>query len=128
MYSSNLLTIPKRSLNGVASEPAFVVAPIRVNLGKSNLIDRALGPLPIMISNVKSSKAGYNISSTLLFNLWISSINKISNSARFVSSAAKSPGFSIAGPEVILIFEFISFDIIFDKVVFPSPGGPYNNT
>ena len=38
--------------------------------------------------------------------------------------AAKSPGFSIAGPEVILIFDFISLAIIFAIVVFPSPGGP----
>ena len=55
-------------------------------------------------------------------------MNKTSNSDKFVSSAAKSPAFSMAGPDVILIFEFISFDIIFASVVFPSPGGPYNKT
>ena len=53
----------------MVNEPAFVVAPIKVNLGKSSLIDLALGPFPIIISNVKSSNAGYKISSTLLFNL-----------------------------------------------------------
>lgn len=45
-YNSNLCTIPNLSLNGVVKEPAFVVAPINVNLGKSNLIDFALGPFP----------------------------------------------------------------------------------
>ena len=38
--------------DGVVSDPAFVVAPINVNFGKSNLIDLALGPFPIIISNV----------------------------------------------------------------------------
>ena len=87
MYNSNL------SLRGVVSDPAFVVAPIKVNFGKSNLIDLLLGPFPITISNVKSSNAGYNISSTLLLNLCISSINKTSNSDKFVSNPAKSPAF-----------------------------------
>ena len=32
------------------SAPAFVVAPIKVNFGKSNLIDFASGPFPIVIS------------------------------------------------------------------------------
>ena len=52
----------------------------------------------------------------------------MSNSDKFVSSAAKSPGLDIAGPEVIFMFEFISFEIIFARVVFPSPGGPYKST
>ena len=51
-YNSSLSTIPNLSLNGVVNEPALVVAPINVNLGKSNLIDLALGPFPIIISNV----------------------------------------------------------------------------
>ena len=38
--------------------------------------------------------------------------------------AAKSPAFSIAGPDVILILTPISFAIIPARVVFPSPGGP----
>ena len=69
------ITIPSRryiinlSLSGVESDPALVVAPIKVNLGKSNLIDLALGPFPIIISKLKSSNAGYKISSTFLFNL-----------------------------------------------------------
>ena len=52
--------------------------------------------------------------------------NKTSNSDKFVNNVAKSPGFSIAGPDVIFILDFISFAIIFASVVFPSPGGPYN--
>ena len=68
-YNSNLCIMPNLSRSGVVSEPAFVVAPINVNLGKSNRIDLLLGPFPITISNVKSSNAGYRISSTLLLNL-----------------------------------------------------------
>ena len=45
-----------------------------------------------------------------------------------MSNAAKSPGFSIAGPLVILRFTFISFAIIPARVVLPSPGGPYKRT
>ena len=52
LYNSNLCIIPNLSRSGVARDPALVVAPIRVNLGKSNLIDLALGPFPIIISNV----------------------------------------------------------------------------
>ena len=51
-------------------------------------MDLALGPFPIIISSVKSSKAGYKISSTLLFSLCISSIKSTSNGDRLVSSAA----------------------------------------
>ena len=59
----------KRSLNGVESEPALVVAPIKVNFGKLILIDFAVGPFPIIISKVKSSNAGYKISSTCKYSL-----------------------------------------------------------
>ena len=52
VYSSSLFTIPNLSLSGVVSEPALVVAPTKVNLGKSNLIDLALGPFPIIISRL----------------------------------------------------------------------------
>jgi len=38
--------------------PARVVAPIKVNFGKSSRIERADGPLPIMMSSAKSSIAG----------------------------------------------------------------------
>jgi len=80
------------------------------------------------MSKLKSSSAGYKISSTDLLSLWISSINKISSSCKLVSIAARSPAFSIAGPDVIFILLPISFAIIVARVVFPSPGGPYNNT
>ena len=51
-YSSNLCIIPNLSRNGVVNEPALVVAPIKVNLGKSILIDFALAPVPITMSKV----------------------------------------------------------------------------
>ena len=50
-YNSSFWTIPNLSLSGVVNAPAFVVAPISVNLGKSSLIDFASGPLPIVMSN-----------------------------------------------------------------------------
>ena len=53
----------------MVSAPAFVVAPIKVNLGSSSLIDLALGPFPIIISSAKSSNAGYKISSTCKYSL-----------------------------------------------------------
>ena len=52
----------------------------------------------------------------------------MSLSFKLASIAAKSPGLSIAGPDVTLIFEFISFEIIFASVVLPKPGGPYRST
>ena len=58
LYSSSLSTMPNLSLSGVVSAPALVVAPIKVNFGKSSLIDLALGPFPIIMSSVKSSSAG----------------------------------------------------------------------
>ena len=51
-YSSKRSTIPKRSRSGVVKEPALVVAPIKVNFGKSKRMDLALGPYPIIISSV----------------------------------------------------------------------------
>jgi hypothetical protein len=39
------------SRSGEVNEPARVVAPIRVNGGRSILIERAAGPSPIMISS-----------------------------------------------------------------------------
>jgi hypothetical protein len=56
--------MPKRSRNGLVSMPARVVAPTRVNGGRSSLIERAAGPSPIMMSSWKSSMAGYSTSST----------------------------------------------------------------
>ena len=47
---------------------------------------------------------------------------------KFVNNAARSPGFVIAGPDVIFNFAPISFAIIPASVVLPSPGGPYNKT
>ena len=72
--------------------------------------------------------AGYRISSTARFSRCISSTNRISFSLRFVSSAARSPGFSIAGPEVMRIFTPISWAMMPASVVLPSPGGPCSST
>ena len=55
-------------------------------------------------------------------------MNNTSFGVKFVRSAAKSPGFVIAGPDVIFSFEPISFAIIPASVVLPSPGGPYSKT
>ena len=55
-------------------------------------------------------------------------MNKTSFSDKLVKIAAKSPGFSIAGPVVTLKFTPNSFAMIPASVVFPRPGGPYNNT
>ncbi len=50
-YISSLFITPNLSLRGDVSNPIRVVAPISVNLGRSSLIDLALGPFPIIISN-----------------------------------------------------------------------------
>ncbi len=124
VYISNLLMIPNRSRSGAARLPARVVAPTRVNLFRSTRRVLAEGPLPMMISSAKSSIAEYSISSTVLWSRWISSMNNTSPSFRFVSTAARSPAFSIAGPEVILKSTPSSEAMIPANVVFPRPGGP----
>ena len=58
VYSSSRKLMPNRSRSGEVSMPARVVAPINVNFGRSSRIDRAEGPLPIMMSSAKSSIAG----------------------------------------------------------------------
>ena len=50
--------MPKRSRSGVVIRPARVVAPIRVNGGRSMRMERAAGPSPIIRSSWKSSMAG----------------------------------------------------------------------
>ena len=44
---------------------------------------------------------------------------------RLVSSAARSPRFSMTGPLVVRMLTFISLAMTVASVVFPSPGGPY---
>ena len=58
VYSSSLYTMPKRSRRGAESMPKRVVAPMRVKRGTGTRRERAVGPLPIMISMAKSSMAG----------------------------------------------------------------------
>ena len=120
--------MPKRSLKGLDRSPALVVAPTKVNGGKSILILLLLPSAPIIISSSKSSMAGYNISSTNLGIRWISSINKTSPGSIVDKTAAKSPLFSSDGPLAVLILLPSSLAIIWARVVFPSPGGPYNKT
>ena len=59
--------IANRSRKGVVKRPERVVAPINVKGCKSILTDRAAAPSPIIISNSKSSIAGYRTSSTTGF-------------------------------------------------------------
>ncbi len=67
VYSSRRRFTPNRSRRGAESWPARVVAPTRVNFGRSRRMELALGPLPTMMSMAKSSMAGYRISSTTRF-------------------------------------------------------------
>ena len=80
--------------------------------------------MPMIISSSLSSIAGYSTSSTALERRWISSINSTSPSLRLVSRAARSPGFSMAGPLVTRKFTPISLAIMPASVVLPRPGGP----
>ena len=50
--------MPKRARSGALISPARVVAPTRVNLGRSIFTVRAAGPWPITRSSRKSSSAG----------------------------------------------------------------------
>ncbi len=50
VYSSSRSWTPNRSRRGADREPARVVAPMRVNLGRSSRMELALGPLPMMMS------------------------------------------------------------------------------
>ena len=58
LYSSSRSSTPNRSRRGAESCPARVVAPMRVNLGRSSRMELAEGPLPMMMSMAKSSMAG----------------------------------------------------------------------
>ena len=128
VYSSKRSRTPKRSRKGAESCPARVVAPMRVKWGRSKRIELAEGPLPMMMSMAKSSMAGYKISSTDRFRRWISSTKRMSFSLRLVSSAARSPGFSMAGPEVTRRLTPISLAMMPESVVLPRPGGPWSST
>ena len=55
-------------------------------------------------------------------------MNKTSPSSKVDKIAAKSPLFSIEGPLAVFMLLPNSLAIIYANVVFPSPGGPYNNT
>ena len=43
--------MPKRPRNGAVMSPARVVAPTKVNFGRSSFIERAAVPCPIIMSN-----------------------------------------------------------------------------
>src|SRR2546422_8380222 len=89
---------------------------------------RALGPLPITPSSLKSSSAGSSPSSTVRGMRWTSSTNRTSPSSRLVRMAARSPARSSAGPDVGRNPAPISLATIPASVVLPSPGGPESNT
>ncbi len=57
-YRSSRYVIPKRSRSGVVRRPVRVVAPTRVNGGRSSESVRAAGPWPTTMSIRKSSSAG----------------------------------------------------------------------
>src|SRR5690606_13349760 len=97
---------------------------MRVNLGRSRRIDWAVGPLPSTMSMTKSSIAEYRTSSTTRDSRWISSMKNTSPGSRLERMAARSPGRSRAGPEVICRVVPISAATIPASVVFPRPGGP----
>ena len=64
------------------------------------------------------------VGATARLSRWISSTNRMSFSFRLVSRAAKSPAFSMAGPEVMRTFTPISLEMMQLRVVLPRPGGP----
>ena len=61
---ANEMGVQIRITSGPVSWPARVVAPTSVNSGRLMRMLWALGPLPIMMSSAKSSRAGYRTSST----------------------------------------------------------------
>src|SRR2546421_9826381 len=63
-------------------------------------------------------------SSTTRGMRWISSMNRIDPSSRFVRNGKRSAGLARAGPEVIWIDVPISCGRTVAKVVLPRPGGP----
>jgi len=82
------------------SRPVRVVAPTSVNgtTGSANVL--AYGPSPVVTSILKSSIAGYRLSSTAGVSLWISSMKSTSDRFSLVSRPASAPLCSTAGPEV----------------------------
>ena len=118
--------MPKRARSGAVSRPLRVVAPTKVNGLRSIWMDRAEGPLSIMMSMRKSSIAEYRYSSTTGERRWISSMKSTSLRSSEVRMPARSPGLSRTGPEVILKPTPNSLAMMLLKVVFPSPGGPWS--
>ena len=88
--------MPNLSLKGALIEANLVVAPIKVNLGRFIVLQRATLLAPIVRSSLKSSIAEYNNSSVNLFKRCISSINKTSPSFNPRSKPTISLGLSIA--------------------------------
>src|SRR5919204_303886 len=120
--------MPKRSRSGVVSRPVLVVAPTRVNGGRSSVSVRAAGPCPTTMSRRKSSSAGYRISSIARLSRWISSTNSTSCRSRPVRIAAMSPLRSSAGPATQRMPTPSSSRTMYARLVFPRPGGPTSRT
>ncbi len=93
---------PNRDRSGEEIIPCRVVAPTSVKRGTLSRTERAPAPCSSMMSMKKSSIALYRYSSTVVLSRWISSMNRMSPGSSEVSSPARSPGFSIAGPLELL--------------------------
>src|SRR5690606_20794438 len=78
--------------------------------------------------SVLSAVEGLSTSSTAGDRRWISSMNSTSCGCRLVSSAARSPAFSITGPEVTRSPTPSSLAMTWLRVVLPRPGGPKIST
>lgn len=78
----------------------------------------------ITISITKSSIAIYNTSSIFGFNLWISSMKRISQVSSVFKMLIISDGLVIAYPVTALIFTCPCLEMICAMVVFPNPLGP----
>ena len=101
----------------------FVVAQMSVN----GLIGILTFPHSgITISMTKSSIAIYNTSSMFGFNLWISSMKKISQVSSVFKILMISDGFVIAYQVTALIFTCPCLEMMCAIVVFPKPLGPEN--
>lgn len=74
----------------------------------------------------KSSIAIYNTSSMFGFNLWISSMNKISQVSRVLRMLMISDGFVMAYPVTALMFTCPCLEMMCAIVVLPNPLGPEN--
>ena len=106
--------------------PARVVEPSSVNFWSGRFIVFAKCPEPDTKSTLKSSIAEYRYSSTACGSRWISSMNRTSPCCWLERMPTTSAGLSRAGPEVCRSLQPSSLAMIWEMVVLPRPGGPWN--